>query len=481
MEPSSELLTEGLEKFPKKFQWLFENGPSIPIVNAPQNIQIIQSPSEFHQTMIDLAANATERIGLSTLYMGNDDETQQLLRQCEKTVHHNPNLYFHLVCDYARGNRGGDSTRAATLKLKQTYPKQFRLSMFHTPCLRGWRKRILPGKLAEVIGVQHAKIYIFDNTVIMSGANLSKIYFTNRQDRYVVFKQQPALCNYLFHVIRVLQKLSIEITENDEECANSLHPTDCDMEEFVKLAQDLFEPLIMPREWGGKYCNKGPGKYTTWVFPTIQAYQLGVQFDSATTNRLVRSSFDYNSELFVSTGYFNLAKDFSDALLNTRSNKVDILMASDQANGFYKGKGILGNVPDMYKYLAVTFSDVLSRCRLDKVILTEWRKPAWSFHGKGLWYWDRGEQDGGEFFCNIVGSSNFGVRSYYRDTETQLIMVTMPGSEDTAVLSEKFKMEQDNLWHREYSTVLSQDMKRVMWSEIPKWITYASTFLRNYF
>ena len=35
----------------------------------------------------------------------------------------------------------------------------------------------------EVVGVNHLKVYLFDDDVILSGANLSNTYFTNRQDR----------------------------------------------------------------------------------------------------------------------------------------------------------------------------------------------------------------------------------------------------------------------------------------------------------
>lgn len=46
-----------------------------------------------------------------------------------------------------------------------------------------WRHRcrVLPPRVNEVIGVQHIKAYVFDDDVIMSGANLSNDYFTKRQ------------------------------------------------------------------------------------------------------------------------------------------------------------------------------------------------------------------------------------------------------------------------------------------------------------
>ena len=41
------------------------------------------------------------------------------------------------------------------------------------------------GVLGEVLGVHHQKIYIFDDRVVLTGANLSKNYFLNRRDRVI--------------------------------------------------------------------------------------------------------------------------------------------------------------------------------------------------------------------------------------------------------------------------------------------------------
>ena len=55
--------------------------------------------------------------------------------------------------------------------------------MYHTPLLRGVLKALVPQRYNETLGLQHTKIFVFDDSVILSGANLSSDYFTNRQDR----------------------------------------------------------------------------------------------------------------------------------------------------------------------------------------------------------------------------------------------------------------------------------------------------------
>lgn len=53
--------------------------------------------------------------------------------------------------------------------LKQKFGDQVDISLFHTPLLRGLLKSVLPGRWNEILGVQHMKLYIFDDTIVISG------------------------------------------------------------------------------------------------------------------------------------------------------------------------------------------------------------------------------------------------------------------------------------------------------------------------
>jgi phosphatidylserine/phosphatidylglycerophosphate/cardiolipin synthase-like enzyme len=59
------------------------------------------------------------------------------------------------------------------------------------------------GVLGEVLGVHHQKIYIFDDRVVLSGANLEQNYFLNRRDRGLLI-ESPELANYLFEYLQIL-------------------------------------------------------------------------------------------------------------------------------------------------------------------------------------------------------------------------------------------------------------------------------------
>ena len=41
--------------------------------------------------------------------------------------------------------------------------------MFHTPNLNGWKKKYMPKRINEGWGLQHMKLYGFDDEIILSG------------------------------------------------------------------------------------------------------------------------------------------------------------------------------------------------------------------------------------------------------------------------------------------------------------------------
>lgn len=63
-------------------------------------------------------------------------------------------------------------------------PKEpVRVALYHTPMLSQGLKMLLPARAQEIVGVCHLKAFVFDDNVIMTGANMSTSYFTARQDR----------------------------------------------------------------------------------------------------------------------------------------------------------------------------------------------------------------------------------------------------------------------------------------------------------
>ena len=83
------------------------------------------------------------------------------------------NDYKELKCkillDYSRGLRGEINSKTIFQRLITKFNKQFHLYLYHNPNLRGVTKKLLPERVNETIGVQHMKIYIFDDKLVISG------------------------------------------------------------------------------------------------------------------------------------------------------------------------------------------------------------------------------------------------------------------------------------------------------------------------
>uniref|UniRef100_A0A1B0BLK9 CDP-diacylglycerol--glycerol-3-phosphate 3-phosphatidyltransferase n=1 Tax=Glossina palpalis gambiensis TaxID=67801 RepID=A0A1B0BLK9_9MUSC len=60
-------------------------------------------------------------------------------------------------------------------------------------------KRWIPPRWNELLGLQYMKIYLCDDAVLISGANLSNDYFTNRQDRYILIEDKTLADLYAFY------------------------------------------------------------------------------------------------------------------------------------------------------------------------------------------------------------------------------------------------------------------------------------------
>lgn len=77
---------------------------------------------------------------------------------------------MHILLDYNRGSRGGEvSSRTMLTPLLERYPGMVQVNLYHTPDLSGYLKQYLPPKLDETVGVQHMKVYLFDDSLVMSG------------------------------------------------------------------------------------------------------------------------------------------------------------------------------------------------------------------------------------------------------------------------------------------------------------------------
>lgn len=307
--------------------WLTLAAPCFPVKG--EKVTVIKEPGKFYETLVEKSAIARNRIIFASLYLGTGKLESSLVQTIQKNLQQNKFLKVDILLDFARGTRGESSSKSMLLPLIQEF-KNFTLSMYHTPDLRGITKKIAPARWNELLGLQHMKVYLFDDSVMISGANLSNDYFTNRQDRYILIEDK-SLADFYAKFIGKVQQFSMAIQSDSEAVLHKdweVLPYEGYKHDFTSKARsnivEFFnETMTTQREAIENQLNNGAD---TWIFPLVEMGQIGIHHDSVVTKKLLQSPLN-GSELKLATGYFNLTQDYMDILTSQCLAQCSLLMA----------------------------------------------------------------------------------------------------------------------------------------------------------
>lgn len=437
--------------------------PSFPIDGS--QIRILQTPSDFYETLKDRIRNAERRIFLSTLYIGKSEK--ELIATLQDTLRRKPDLKLSILTDALRGTREAPDPSCASLLaplIQEFGPDRVEVRMYHTPNLTGIRKKYIPKRINEGWGLQHMKLYGFDDDIILTGANLSNDYFTNRQDRYHLFSSKN-ITDYFSTLHHAVSSLSFKITPSDSPAGfemvwpvENAAPSPLESpKQFVSKATTLIGSLISPQK---TLNSNSEGKHDTSVYPLTQMTQLlspdtSTELPAITHVLKTLASPDFsNSSWTFTAGYFNPASSLRKLLISTASHHNVVITASPFANGFYQSRGVSGMLPDAYTLLARRFlHDVHNNKRDLAITLKEWRKGSvtepggWTYHAKGLWVTLPSDHNPS---LSLVGSSNYTKRSYSLDLEANAMILTQ--NEDL-----KKRLGDEQLWLQEHASRVTRD------------------------
>lgn len=219
-------------------------------------------------------------------------------------------------------------------------PKEpVRVALYHTPMLSQVLKMVLPVRAQEIVGVCHLKAFVFDDNVIMTGANMSTSYFTVRQDRYLCFPDCKNLASHFCSLINTvaLYSYTLDATGQLQPRSAYLDPvaeSDLFCSELADSVKDLTSPSLSTDTVEG---------VDTWVFPTVQMGPLGIRQDEEAMLWLLKQ-LPGGTDMHLSSPYFNLTPAYEDAILEAaREKSVHILTASPKVvfNSFLVDSALL--------------------------------------------------------------------------------------------------------------------------------------------
>lgn len=256
--------------------WLPAISPCFP-VNA-DSITIIKEPNVFYKTLLQRSTEAKYRITLASLYLGTGELEKQFINTIAKNEHFiNGDLKVNVLLDYTRGSRYEVNSRTMLLPLLKKKESNCDICLYHTPYLRGIKKKITPPRFNEIFGLQHMKLYIFDDYLIISGANLSNDYFTNRQDRYFEIKDKR-LADFYNGLVSKVQEFSLKLNTNNDVGLHkdwNMLPYDSPKQQFINRAGELVSNYIIDykQDISISEKEKESGKISfTYNLPNVTVY-----------------------------------------------------------------------------------------------------------------------------------------------------------------------------------------------------------------
>eukprot|EP00535_Pseudo-nitzschia_heimii_P002397 CAMPEP_0197194108 /NCGR_PEP_ID=MMETSP1423-20130617/28674_1 /TAXON_ID=476441 /ORGANISM="Pseudo-nitzschia heimii, Strain UNC1101" /LENGTH=648 /DNA_ID=CAMNT_0042647479 /DNA_START=43 /DNA_END=1989 /DNA_ORIENTATION=- len=531
------------------------------------------TPKEFHTRLCEMIRNAKERVRIASLYVGpatlnkDDCEETEFLEVLSKVIERNQSISegekevsIRIVLDENRALRpvpvipkdqsGNDGINHlnATTSSAEVVARAIRkgrcdeinssssLHLFRVlPPTTIGGKNWLPNPLDEIAGVFHIKIYIVDDQLMLSGANLSREYFRDRMDRYLhLVEGANGMVDFYADLVDILCRHSNEYSTKTVETENQEEPMP--REEFlreithhfqapshesfsVQSAQELFAigdnndeiengnktivavgiptfqapagyfrhnnhaeatpspvtfAIDMARAWSTFwslwFINRQPADEVDFVTDVDATLNLLKEGCDSNSNRDTSSNRRYSARL--SSAYLNPTSGLL-SVLQGGYNKIELLSAGKMSHGFKPKKkgnkeGSQGKdwtIPSIFDELVNDCISSLRSTGMDARLLF-WERPGWTFHAKGIWLTEELDSPDGlneENVCHdgerevaavVVGSSNFGYRSFYRDMESNLLLVFPPGGD----VAPSFEQEWKNLTAFSKQKVAKEDV-----------------------
>jgi CDP-diacylglycerol---glycerol-3-phosphate 3-phosphatidyltransferase len=419
------------------------------------------TPEEFHSNLCRMIRDAKHRVYLASLYVGPAASTQQLresefldaLAQISSSHEHNvqvkvlldENRALRPVPTIVDGNASTTSSAKAVAKAlhqdqqgggegeNQSTKNQLYLLQVLPPSLR----LVLPNPIDEVAGVFHIKVYIIDDSLILSGANLSEEYFVDRQDRYVWIRNGGGgLVDFYANLVEVLCRHASPFDNEKTPKTRRFGALKTNKEEFFRELTNLF--VDDAAKTALEILPNDDKETMALCVPTFQApngkfwnasRHTSFLSDTEVTRNLVRAGFQEGGghvQLKLSSAYLNPTHHLVNSLSNIQD--IDLLTAGRLSHGF-RPKEKAGNkgkdwIPTVFEHFGNDACQKLPHARL-----LHWERDGWTFHSKGLWL----EQDE-QLVAAIVGSGNFGERSHYRDMESNCVFL-FPEHGDSTVIN----------------------------------------------
>ena len=169
--------------------------------------------------------------------------------------------------------------------------------------------------------------------MLLCSANLNKSYFTDRQDRYLLFSSAPELSNYCFDFLKTASSFSYKLlpssTPDDIGASPILHWPHPSIHPHHIESQAKDSLSSLQRNYNmksGDIQEKLQRENSVVIFPVIQAGQFHIREEEECLRQLfyhldpARSrdtTSDFQPVLNLTSGYFGLSKLYKNLIIRS--------------------------------------------------------------------------------------------------------------------------------------------------------------------
>lgn len=413
----------------RKAKHVLENLPYLP--QQAEQVSFLSSSQAFKQEILKRIASAKNRIYLTALYFEKDEAGQEILTALYDAKRSNPDLDIKVLVDWHRAQRGriGEVENLSNagwynqFSIEQNLPEGQEIAFYGVPINR-----------REVFGVLHLKGFVFDDTILYSGASINNVYLHQfdryRYDRYHVIKNKALSDSWVDFIQQNI--LSSEVVKR--------------LDTVNRTKTSEIRPQIkafrkqLSRE---KYPLKGALRSHDLMVAPL--FGLGRRRNQL--NKVIEALF-YQTEqkLTICTPYFNFPLSLRTRIewLLANGKSVEIIVGDKTANDFYTKPDekftMASALPYLYEKNLRAFAKRLDfYIQNQQLIIRLWKDGENSYHLKGVWVDNR--------YILLTGN-NLNPRAWRLDAENAILI-----SDPKAELSEKAEMELSQI--RQHTQVLS--------------------------
>lgn len=383
---------------------------------SPDDYTILEQPKLFKKRVLELILSSKKRICISALYLQNDEFGNEFIKAIYSAMRANPKLHVRIYVDFHRAQRGLHGVENQIVNTDWYYSLCKKNDK--NPSIYG-----VPVKKREIFGVLHLKGFVFDDTVLYSGASINNVYFNHlenyRIDRYhEILSPELAdcMCNYCteaFHQSNAVQ----DITTNSIPSAKEIS---AEIKKNRKILCNCKYKFISQ-----KIQNNSVG-----LTPLV-----GLGGNNNKLNQTILNLIDCaNKEIFICTPYFNLPAPVLKKIRNAlkRNIQITIIIGDKTANDFYirdKSKfNKVGAIPYIYEMNLKDFIESNSRyLKSGQLQVNLWKNENNTYHVKGLMIDNK---------YHLITGNNINPRAWALDLENGILI-----HDKNMLLLEKFSHE----------------------------------------